>query len=405
MLTVKIAWRNVFRQKRRTLLTVLAMFAGFVLSSVSIGWADGAYNNVIEMFTRNRLGHIQIHREGYLDKPSLYKTIDEYTQVGQKVEETQGVEAWAPRLYSAGLVSVADNSAGARIIGIDPDRENITTRFDKKIVTGKSFNRQPSHEAILGRSLARKLKASVGDSIVILSQAADGSMANDLYEIVGLIESGDAMTDQTAFYLHLLDAQQLLVLPGSVHELVVVVDELDDVGDIAARLSENLDDTSLAVAPWQEFAKSFYTAMKADQQGAWLMILIITLIVAVGVLNTILMNVLERQREYGVLRAVGTRPGQICRLVLIEVFFLALISIIVGAAGGLIANSLLAEYGISLSESFSYGGVEFTDMKGEVNARSFYIPTVVVMIAALLVSLYPALKAARVEPARAMRMH
>jgi ABC-type lipoprotein release transport system permease subunit len=272
-------------------------------------------------------------------------------------------------------------------------------------VKGKSFSREPSHEAILGRSLARKLKAQVGDTIVILSQAADGSMANDLYEIVGLIESGDAMTDQTAFYLHLQDAQQLLVLSGSVHELVVVVEELDEVREIAAALRDNLADTSLAVAPWQEFAKSFYTAMKADKQGSWLMIFIIMLIVAVGVLNTVLMNVLERQREYGVLKALGTRPAQVCRLVLIEVFFLTVIAIIVGSIGALISNGLLAKYGISLSESFSYGGVEFTDMRGEVNVRSFYIPTVVVLISALIVSLYPALKAARVEPARAMRMH
>jgi len=110
VLTLKIAWRNIFRQKRRTVLTVLTMFGGFTLSALSIGWADGTYNRIIEMFTRNRLGHVQIHAAGYLDKPSLYRKIDDFTRVGDIVENTEGVMAWTPRLYSAGLASVGEKA-------------------------------------------------------------------------------------------------------------------------------------------------------------------------------------------------------------------------------------------------------------------------------------------------------
>ena len=136
---VKIAFRNALRQRRRSVLTALTMFGGFVLAAISIGWSDGSYSYIIEMFTRNRLGHIQVHKKGYLDRPSLYKTIDGYRLAGSKIQGLKGVEAWAPRLYSAGLVSVKEKSATVQVIGIDPDLEQEATRFNKKITQGTYF--------------------------------------------------------------------------------------------------------------------------------------------------------------------------------------------------------------------------------------------------------------------------
>jgi len=404
MLTWKVAVRNILRQKRRTILTMLTMFGGFTLAAISIAWSDGTYNSIIDLFTRNQLGHIQIHREGYLDRPSLYKTIDDYGAVGRKIEQVAGLEDWTPRVYAAGLTSVGEKSAGARIIGIDPSRENATTRFAGKITTGRSFSTPAAHEAILGKGLAKILKAGIGDSIVIVTQGADGSIANDLYAIIGIVESGDEMSDRTALYLHLHDAQELLVLGKRVHEIVIVADRLQGVRGLTARIIAALGDPTLAVAPWPEFARSFYVAMKADQQGSWIMLFIIVLVVAVGVLNTVLMTVMERRREYGLLRAIGTRPGQIVRLVLSETVVMAIISVLIGVAVSLVINYLLSLKGIALPEPITYGGVEFTTMKTEINARSLYIPALAVVVVAVLVSIVPAVKAARMAPARVMRM-
>jgi ABC-type lipoprotein release transport system permease subunit len=402
---LKLAFRNVLRQKRRTILTALTMFGGFTLATISIAWSDGTYAYVIDMFTRNRLGHIQVHAAGYLDKPSLYKTIDDYETVGTKIERLHGIETWTPRLYSAGLASVAEKTAGVQIIGIDPEREEMATRFNKKIVEGKNFSKTSLPEAILGKGLARVLHAKVSDDVVIVSQAADGSIANDLYHVIGIVESGDDLSDRMAFYLHLQKAQELLVLNGRVHEIAVIAKNLDQVEALAQKIKAALDAPNLEVAPWQEFAKSFYQAMQADVKGNWISLFIILLIVAVGVLNTVLMSVLERAREYGVLKAVGTRPASIFGLVLYEVNVIALASVIAGTALGFLINSLLSRHGIALPEPFSYGGIEFTKMYTAVNARSFYIPAITVIFAANLISLFPSLKAARIEPARAMRMH
>jgi len=405
MLTFRIAWRNIFRQKRRTILTVLSMFGGFTLSALSIGWADGTYNHIIDMFTRNRLGHIQIHATGYLDRPSLYKNIPDFQQVGEKIADVQGVQAWSPRLYAAGLASLGDKSSGVQIIGIDPGREDIATHFDKQVTEGKPLPPEPAHQALLGKGLANTLKAGIGDSVVIVSQAADGSIANDIYAIIGIVESGDMAQDRGSFYLHLKDAQSLFVLPGVVHEIVIIADKLDAVPALTEKIRAKLDNPKLDVEPWQVFARSFYVAMTADKQGSWIMLFVVILIVAIGVLNTVLMTVLERTREYGVLRAVGTGPGQIFRLVILEVFLMACIGIIIGAILSLGANYALSLHGIPMPETFTYGGVQFTHYYSEVNGHSFYIPAITVMLAAMIISIFPALKAARIEPARALRTH
>ena len=405
MSTFLIAWRNIFRQKRRTVLTVMTMFGGFTLSAISIGWADGTYNRIIEMFTRNQLGHVQIHADGYLDKPSLYRKINDYTELGAIIEKNEDAEAWAPRLYSAGLASVGEKTAGVRIVGIDPVREQAATNFDRKIVEGRTFSPEPSHEVILGKSAAKTLRAVIDDEIVIVSQGADGSIANDLYTIVGFIESGDAATDKAGFFLHLADAQELLVLGDDVHEIAIIATALDRVADLSESIERQLNDASLDVAPWQVFAKSFYVAMNADKQGSWIMLGIVIMIVAIGVLNTVLMTVLERTREYGVLRAIGTRPTQVFRLVLYEVSIMAVISILIGIVAALLINYWFSVHGISMPLTFTYGGMEFTHYYAEVNAHSLYIPAITVMVSAMIVSIFPALKAARIAPAQALRTH
>ncbi len=402
---LKIAFRNTFRQKRRTILTALAMAVGFTLLSLTIGLSDGAYGGIIEMFTRNRTGHIQVHREGYLDKPSLYETIDGYTTVGEKIQRTEGVEAWTPRVYAAGLGSVGEKSTGVQIIGTDVAREIQTTRFDNKVVEGSVLAETPSHQAVIGTGLAKILSAKVGSEIVIFSQAADGSLANDVYKIIGIAESGDDPTDRTVCYLHIEDAQELFVLEGRAHEIAVIVSNINHVDKVTNAIEASLNDSSLDVAPWQVVAKSFYRAMRADQQGDAISRWVIMLIVAIGVLNTVLMSVLERTREYGVLKAVGTTPFQIFRLVICEVVIIALGSICIGALLGVLANYLLSIYGITYPEEISYGGMKFKTLYAEVNVRSLITPAITVMLSAAVVSLFPAIKAARILPARAMRTH
>ena len=402
---LKIAFRNIFRQKRRTILTALAMIVGFTLLSLTIGLSDGAYGGIIEMFTRNRTGHIQVHRAGYLDKPSLYETIDGYAAIGETIQGTAGVDAWTPRVYAAGLGSVGEKSTAVQVIGVDVAREIQATRFDQKVIEGRVLEETASHEAVIGKGLAKILSAKIDSEIVIFSQGADGSIANDVYKIVGIAESGDDVTDRVACYLHIEDAQELFVLEGRIHEIVVIISNINQVSKVTDAIEARLNNSTLDVAPWQVVAKSFYRAMKTDQQGDAISRWVIMLIVAIGVLNTVLMSVLERTREYGVLKAVGTKPTQIFWLVICEVVIIAIGSIAVGALLGVLSNYLLSIYGITYPEAITYGGMKFTTLYAEVNVRCLIIPAITVMLSATIVSLFPAIKAARIMPAKAMRTH
>jgi putative ABC transport system permease protein len=405
VILLKMAFRNLFRQRRRSLLTGLSMVGGFALAVIFIGWADGSYNAIIDQFTRSRLGHIQIHEKTYLDRPALEKSFTGAAKIGGLLDATDGVEAWAPRAYSAGLAAVGDKSAGVRIIGIDPPREKRMTRFDRKVVRGRAFQSASAREIVVGQGLAAILDARLGAAVVLLSQGADGSIAADQFSLVGVVSTGDELTDRTAAYLPLATAQDYLVLGERVHEIAIVVTRLGRVPAVVRLLTREIRDATLSVAPWQVFARSFYEAMKADKAGMWVLLLVIVIIVAVGVLNTVLMSVLERRREYGLLKALGTRPRRIVRLVLLEVILLAAASTVIGAGLGLAANAFLTGHGIKFGSGLTYGGMVFDTMKSEINLRSFVIPALTVMICAILVSLFPAAKAARTEPARTMRMH
>lgn len=403
MLLLRIAFRNIFRQTRRSVLTALAMTGGFVLASFSIAWADGSYNEVISLFTRHRLGHIQIHAQGYLDRPTLHRTVAATAAVARTLSSHPDVVSWAPRAFSAGLASVGDRTAGTRIVGIDPEREEQATAFSRKIRRGRPLASAPGNEAAIGLGLAEVLDAGVGDTVVVVSQGADGSIANDAYTIVGILDTGDDVGNRADIYLHVRDAQDLLVLGDRVHEIVIVVEKLKRVVPAARAIEQSLSDPALDVAPWQQFAADFYHAMKIDRRGMWISLSIIIVIVAVGVLNSVLMTVLERRREYGVLKALGTKPAQMFALILLEVSLLAIGSIALGCVLALALNSFVSVRGIALPDPISYGGMEFCNLHTEINLRSFVIPAVTVLLTAPLAGLIPALRAVRTDPATAMR--
>lgn len=403
----KIAFRSIFRQRRRSILTALTMFGGFVLSSISFGMQNGMYDNMIDTFTRNKTGHVQVHHESWLDDRSIYKTISDYEKLSEKLIAQENVEKVSPRLYSGGLFSVGNKTTPGSITGIDPTLENETFKFDKQILDGGKPLSSDYNSCLLGEGLATTLNAKVGDTLYILSQGADGSMANDMYTINGLVNTGNQMADKASLYLPLNQMQELFVLEGKVHELAVVSPKKGYARTLAAELNPLLPE-KLTAHPWQKFMESFYKLMKADVEGAWYSLGIINIIVAFGILNTVLMAVMERQREYGVLKALGTKPMQIFMMILYEMGILAIFSSIAGSVVAFGINWNIAVNGLSLKEmynmdSMSFGGLEITHMYGRIAFFDYWFPALLVIVATLIVSILPAIKAARTEPAVTMR--
>ena len=404
-MVLRIAFRNCFRQRRRSVLSLAAMAGGFALCSLSIGISDGTYLGLIEAFTRDRTGHIQIHGEGYLDRPTLYNTIDDPDRVGETVESLDVVAAWTPRVYSPVLAAAGNKTTGARIVGVLPGREARTTRLRLQVSAGRFLTGRPGLEVMLGHGLAEALGATTGGEVILIGQAADGSIANDVYRVVGIVGDARDPYQRVALYMHLEEAQRFLELGRRVHEVAVVLADASASERVAGQLEGLLTRGPVEVSPWQVVEKAFYRAMQADLQGMWISLGIINLIVAIGVLNTVLMAIMERTREFGVLRALGTRPAAVFLLILVETALLSVLGALVGGVLGVISNTVLAEHGILYPTPVEYGGYVFDRLISMVSFRSVWIPAVLTFGTAVLVSLIPATRAARVAPARAMRTH
>jgi putative ABC transport system permease protein len=303
-----------------------------------------------------------------------------------------------------GALGMVDQEvSGVQVVGIDPVREDRTTNFNNTVIEGSPLPTIPGYNALIGKGLAKIIKAEVGDSLVLLSQGADGSIANAKYEIVGLVESGEMGGDRMNCYIDISSAQQLFVLDRQCHEIAITVNDISKVNSVTANLRSTVKTEKLDIQPWMVFAKSFYEAMKADMNGLWIQLGIIILLVAFGVLNTVLMSVLERQREFGLLKAIGTKPGMIIIQILIEMNLIALLSIITGSVVALGLLYWLSNYGISLSTPMTFGGVQIQQMNATINLRSFIIPLITVIITTTAVSILPAVKAARTDPVKTMR--
>jgi putative ABC transport system permease protein len=403
MIIAKIAFRNIFRHKRRSALTGMMMAGGCGLFALFFGMIDGTYGNLIDMFTRDHTGHIQVHKEGYLDKPSIYKTLSSPDSIGEKIEPVEYVHAWAPRVYTPALAFAGQKTTGVRVMGIDPEKEVRTTRLKNKVSMGSFLSSSPQNEVVLSIGLARVLNVSLGGEIALIAQGIDGSVANDLYKIVGITGGQGKSYGESKCYMHINDLREFLSMDRSVHEIAVVLTDHSKTKEVTGLIDKELVFPHIDVDPWQVVEAQFYRAMQADLKGNRYSIIVFTIIIAVGVLNTILMVVLERTREFGILKAIGTRPFQIFQLIILETLFLSAISIIAGIIIGVLANWWFHVYGVTYPTPIEYGGYIFERLTSKLTLRSIIVPPLIIMGTALLVSIWPAIRAARIIPVKAMR--
>ena len=409
MLVLKIAFRNIFRQKRRSLYTALSIIIGFTLLSISIGLAEGGYGHLIEMFTRGYTGHIQIHQKDYLERPGLYKNFQYDDDLVQSLNSIEGIKSYTPRIHSGSLAFIDKKTTGIQLIGINPVLEQKTTIISAKLGKGQFISEtnseSPHNEMIIGNGIAEILKAKIGSQIVLIGQGADGSIANDIFKVVGIMKKENDSTERTKCYIHLYKAQEFLAMYGKVHEVAIVLNSYKDARETSEKLQTVLNNDKLEVAPWQRVEELFYKSMQADKAGNKVMIIIIVLVVGLGVLNTVLMSILERTREFGVMKAMGTTPLKIGLIIVTETVILSIIAATLSIFTSLLANWPLVKYGIKYDQPLSVGGIYFEAIYSDWVYEAFVTPYVVVVLTAIIVSVFPAIKAMLVKPVDAIRTY
>ncbi len=406
MLILTMAFRNLLRQRRRSLLTGLMMVIGYILYALTVGTLEGSWGTIVEVITRDHTGHAQIHATGYLDQPSLSKNFADTPELYATLAQEQNLAAATPRVRAAALAFVETKTTGVQVIGIDPQRETAVTRIANKVHEGTFLPPAAAKQALIARTVADILKARVGSELTLISQGADGSIANDLFTVIGILGDTKDASEQNRVYLHIADAQEYLALDGKVHEIALLYRDRTTIEPTTTRLGAVLATAGfrdLSLESWMEIEPEFYRTMRADKKGGDIQMFIILLIVAVGVLNTVLMAVLERTREYGVMAALGTRPRQIFSLIVLETGLLAILSSLVGAILGSLALWYFAAVGITYPEPVTVAGYALTTLTAEITPAAYYKPFLIIFLTALLVSIVPALRAARIKPVDALR--
>lgn len=402
MQSLVLAWRNVWRNSRRTLAAVAATSLGLYAMIVYSGLVKGYLDRMERQLLDVEMGDIQIHSVSYDKSPSLYDRIEDPQPLLSELDEA-GLPA-SPRLLGSGLGAAGDNSAGVSLIGIDVERDAAVSKIDEHVAEGQWLDPSAPGEVVIGRRLAKILGLEVGGELVVLSQAADGSMANDLYIVRGILKGVSDAVDRGGVYLLASTFRELMVVPEGVHEVVVRKPPTESL-DAAAKTVRGMTPEGAEAKTWRELKPTLASMLDSASGAMVMMFLIVYAAIAIVILNAMLMAVFERVREFGVLKALGVGPLGVFGLILIETFIQTGVAILIGVAASVPANWYMVNVGIDMS----FGDLTLMGMavdpiwRSQVDASTYVTPILLLLVIITLAVLYPAIRAARVHPVEAMR--
>ena len=406
MLFLNMAWRNVWRNRRRSFLTVLAIALGLAFNVFMRGIGDGFHEQMVDNSVRAEIGHIQIHRLGYHDDPGLNKTLPAPDAVSQAIRSLPGLRGYSMRVLGGALASTAENSSGVEVLGVDPQQEQTVTTIQNAIVQGRFLDKNMQRPVLIGDRLASHLKVSLGDKVVLMVQAADGSMGAQLFKVGGIFRSGSPEMDEGVAFVLRSDAQELYALGDRYSEAAILLTSSKQVPGALAALQHDLSGENVEVLPWWQVQPFLQQFIQIDDAFFYIIVLIFFIVISIGILNTIMMSIFERVREFGVMMALGTKPRQIVKLVVQEAFVLGLVGIVIGSLIGSGFTLYFARHGIDLS-SFSAGaaalGITSSRVYSELTMANLLYSNLAVMVVVVLVALYPAVHAAALRPVEAIR--
>lgn len=403
----KMAFRNVLRNKRRSLLTAVGIIIAVMLIIYSQGFFTGMVDNMIENTARIKSGHIRIVNPEYLRREKL-SPLEESVYITPELEEmiaqTPEVTAYTFHIPFGVLLSKGENSKPAFGNAIDVQREKGFLDLSNKKYLVEGSYLEPGDEAILiGKGLAEELGFRVGDSLVIITSTAYGSPSGMNLTVKGIVNLGQANLDDNAFYIPLAAAQQLLDLEGQASEVLVLLQSREDAEKVAARW-QNLtsDDMGLKIIPWQQ--DSILGMMKVVFQVYWIIYFIILLIASATIINTMLMAVFERIKEIGILKAMGMRGSSILWLLTAEASMIGLFGAVIGAALGVTLALVFPTINFSSLSGQNLGSIYFNPIiKLNLTASATFGCFLFGWFVATLTALYPARQGTKVQPAEALR--
>ena len=402
MNSLQYGWRNLWRNTRRTGITLAAVCLSTAILMASYGLMDGLMQHAVSNATNLVVGEIQVHAQGYLADHSIYKALNKPDLILRAAKQ-KNVPA-TPRRYGYGLVAVGTKSAGARFWGVEPALERTTFDLAQHLQEGRFLSETTQRGVVLGQKLARSLQAQIGSEIVVVVQAADGSLGNDLYTVTGILKAAGDSIDRNAALIHAQDFVELFVSGDRIHEVALNSRGALPLEGLTALLSIAAPEEE--IKSWRHLMPEVSDMVNLFDAFIWIFGLIFLLAAGMGVMNTMLMATYERIREFGILKALGATPWGIIRDVAAEALVLAALGTVLGTILGLAGSYYLQQVGLDLSifaGTYSVGGVAFDPIwRATISPKMVYIPVVLMLIIGLVASLYPAALAARLDPVKAI---
>ena len=401
---LRLAWRNLWRQPRRTWLTVGAMVFSNALLVFMISIQFSTYELMIDNTLQAFTGHIQVQAPGYKDDLKMRQIVPDVASLASSLRRELGMETIAARAAAFALASSEERSYGLQIFGVETKFESFVSTIPGLVREGRFLDDPDASEIVVGKVLARNLRVTLGDEVTLLGSGRDGSFAAAIATVVGIFDSGVPDIDRSIAEVPLGFFQDVFYMEGAGHQVVIAAPDLDSVAAIRTEV-EGLVPASLAVHDWDALQPGLRQAIQADISSAFFMYGVLVVLVAFSVLNTQLMSVLERTHEFGITMALGIAPGRLGRLVFLETAMMGLLGLGLGALIGGIVTEWFGYTG------FSYPGME--EMAANFNLPSRFYPQatpltlflgpIFVFLGGMLAAIYPALRLHRLHPVEAMR--
>ncbi len=406
MLIFKLAWRNIWRNKRRTFITTLSIVVAVFLSAITRSTQEGQYDNMLENTVGIFSGYIQVHQQGYQDNPTLDNSFEVSDSLLSVVRSKPAVSSVVPRIDSYALAATREQSRPAMIMGIDIEAEKELSNPLKNLVAGAYFTSNSEQAAIIGKDLRTRLNAQIGDSLVLIGQGYHGMNATGLYQIKGTVSFPNPEMNKSLVYLPLETAQYLFSADNRLTALAINIQDPEALDKTVAALEQDLSGNSYEVLGWPELMPELKQAIQVDRGSGVIIILILYLIVGFGVLGTVLMMIAERYYEFGVMLSVGTPRKTIAKILSLEVLILGLM----GTFFGILLSIPVAWYfnvnPIDLSGAMASAAEQYNMspvIQFSVSPDIFTTQALIVFFITLLFSIYPIIKASKLNPVEAMK--
>jgi putative ABC transport system permease protein len=400
-----IAWRNIWRNKLRSLVVILAITIGLFGTLFMIALTNGMVEQKIDASINNELSHIQLHNPEFIQDASLQYSIDSANKTENEISQIIGVKAIASRIKTMAMASTAATGAGVMVNAIDPEKEKAVSKIHQFIIEGDYFATVgKSAPIVISKKLSTKLKAKIGSKIVLTLQHKDGELAYGLFRVMGIYKTANTMFDEPNIFIK---KENLINLTGydplQVSEITVLLDNVELTDPMASQLKNRFQ--GMSVLSWKELEPLLAGLSAMVDQMAYFLLIIILIAMAFGIINTMMMAVLERTRELGMLMAVGMNKRKLFMMIMLETVFLSLVGTLAGVIAGAVTIYYTGLHGLNFAawaegyEAWGYSALVYPSLY-----LSFYIGmTLMVLLTAIISSIFPAKKALRFNPAAAIR--